>query len=162
MNNCLVRSNYSIRPRWTRIIHQAKQVVDDFWQKFPFNYFLFFSNWIKKKTSFTQQCLIKKKTDGLHLWIGKQLTLSHDTNHFRQKDFFGLWMLWDLSKRGKVLYPNVCKDMQKKMFKDKRPLIQTVYKGWMYLARHQSLFSSMRGRWVLIQQCLGNRKVVAP
>lgn len=30
MNNCLVRSNYSIRPRWTRIIHQAKQVVDDF------------------------------------------------------------------------------------------------------------------------------------
>lgn len=82
--------------------------------RFPFNYFLFFSNWIKKKTSFTQQCLIKKKTDGLHLWIGKQLTLSHDTNHFRQKDFFGLWMLWDLSKRGKVLYPNVCKDMQKK------------------------------------------------
>lgn len=37
--------------------------------------------------------LNKEKTDGLHLWIGKQLTLSHDTNHFRQKDFFGLWML---------------------------------------------------------------------
>lgn len=117
MNNCLVRSNYSIRPRWTRIIHQAKQVVDDFWQKFPFNYFFFFLFQIesrKRKNIFHTAMLNKEKTDGLHLWIGKQLTLSHDTQTILDRRiFFGLWMLWDLSKRGKVLYPNVCKDMQK-------------------------------------------------